>query len=63
MTDDDIPSLAEAMAEIRRLRVRIMEYEARAAATLGTLEKPKDDEPLVFVRHVPPNAPPHDEQP
>lgn len=58
---DDIPSLAEAMAEIRRLRARIAELEAEHAVTFGTLEKPQEDEPLVFVRHVPPNAPPHDE--
>lgn len=84
---DDIPSLAEALAEIRRLRAdnerllgrsshqsdraaadeirwlraRIAELEAIHAVTLGTLEKPQDDEPLVFVHHVPPNAPPHDE--
>lgn len=31
MTDDIPTSMAEAMAEIRRLRVRVMEYEARAA--------------------------------
>lgn len=55
-----IPSLAEAMAEIRRLRVRIMEYEARAAVTLGTLEQPTDDEPATITHNVKPNAPPHD---
>ena len=61
MSDDDIPSLAEAMAEIRRLRARIADLEAEQAVTLGTLEKPTEDEPLVFVRHIPPSAPPHDE--
>ena len=58
MTDDIPTSMAEAMAEIRRLRVRILEYEARAAVTLGTLEQPTDDEPDFSIIHdVPPSAP------
>ena len=54
---DDIPSLAEATAEIRRLRVRIMEYEAIAAAAAGTLAQPQPDEPATITHDVPPNAP------
>ena len=54
---DDIPSLAEAMAEIRRLRVRIMEYEAIAAAAAGTLAQPAEDEPATITHDIPPNAP------
>ena len=71
MTDDDIPSLAEALAEIRRLRARIavLEVEASdvhakllgAAVVLGTLEKPQDDEPSFYTHNIPPSAPPHDE--
>ena len=57
----EIPSLAEALAEIRRLRVRIMEYEAQAAVAHGTRAKPTEDEPAAYTHNVPPNAPPHDE--
>lgn len=57
---DDIPaSIAEAMAEIRRLRARVAELEAGAAVTLGTLEQPTDDEPAAYAHNVPPSAPPH----
>jgi hypothetical protein len=61
MTDDPIPSLAEAMAEIRRLRARIAEMETAAAVTLGTLAQPTDDEPARYTHDLPPSAPPHDE--
>jgi hypothetical protein len=57
MTDEPIPSMAEAMAEIRRLRARILELEAGAAVTFGTLEQPTDDEPAAYTHNVPPNAP------
>ena len=54
---DDIPSLAEAMAEIRRLRARLAELEAQAATAFGTLERPAEDEPATYTHDVPPNAP------
>ena len=70
MTDDIPANMAEAMAEIRRLRVRILEYEARAAAletehamlrgTLEHIEQLMPDEPSYYT-NVKPNAPPHDE--
>ncbi len=59
---DDIPSLAEAMAEIRRLRARILEIEAIITVghgTMGTLEQP--DATAAITHNVPPSAPPHDE--
>jgi hypothetical protein len=61
MTDEPIPSLAEAMAEIRRLRARIAELETAAAVTLGTLAQPTPDEPARYTHDLPPSAPPHDE--
>lgn len=61
MTDESIPSLAEAMAEIRRLRARVLELEAAAATTFGTLERPTDDAPSVITHDHAPSAPPHDE--
>jgi ABC-type glutathione transport system ATPase component len=81
MTDDVPASMAEAMAEIRRLRheiealnglvshwrdtgkrlcARVVELEAGAAVTLGTLEQPTDDEPAAYTHNVPPSAPPHE---
>ena len=59
-TDDDtILSHAEALAEIRRLRVLITDLEAVLAATRGTLAKPTpdDDQPATYTHNVPPNAP------
>ena len=54
----DIPaSLAEAMAEIRRLHARIAELEATHAVTLGTLEQPTDDAPFHLEHDVPPSTP------
>jgi hypothetical protein len=38
MSDEPIPSLAEAMAEIRRLRARVAELEAAGAIQRGTLQ-------------------------
>jgi hypothetical protein len=61
MTDEPIPSLAEAMAEIRRLRARVLDLETAAATTFGTLEKPTDDAPARYTHDLPPSAPPHDE--
>ena len=55
--NDDTPSLAEAMAEIRRLRARIIVLEAETATAFGTLEKPAEDEPATITHDVPPNAP------
>lgn len=72
MSDESVPSLAEALAEIRRLRAQIHDLEgsllaaeyrrqAEIAAMLGTLEKPAEDEPSSYTHNVPPTAPPHDE--
>jgi hypothetical protein len=61
MTDEPIPSLAEAMAEIRRLRARIAELETELAVIAGTLAQPTDDEPARYTHDLPPSAPPHDE--
>jgi hypothetical protein len=58
---DDIPTLAEAMAEIRRWRVRVAELEAMIAAARGTLEQPTPDEPTRITHNLPPSAPPHNE--
>jgi Xaa-Pro aminopeptidase len=60
---DDIPSLAEAMAEIRRLRERCRELEAAAAMQRGTLAQPSDDGPATITHGHAPSAPPHNEQP
>ena len=61
MTDIPIPdtSLPEALAEIERLRARIIELEAAAAVTHGTLAQPTltPDEPTTIVHDVAPNAP------
>lgn len=54
---DDIPSLAEAMAEIRRLRARNVELEAQLVVTLGAFGLPKSDEPATVTHDIPPNAP------
>lgn len=63
---ESIPSLAEAMAEIRRLRARIEAMEAEVAIARGTLAQgdmaPAEDEPPLHAKHnLPPSAPPHDE--
>ena len=59
MTDTPIPDarLPEALAEIERLRARILELEAEQAITHGTLAQPAPDEPATIVHDVPPNAP------
>ena len=62
MTDEPVPSLAEALAEIRRLQARVLALEAAAAYAFGTLEKPTDDEPARYTHDLPPSAPPHDEK-
>lgn len=54
---DDIPSLAEAMTEIRRLRARIIVLEAEMTTAFGTLEKPAEDAPATITHDIPPNAP------
>ena len=61
MTDEPIPSLAEALTEIRRLRARVAELEGSLAVTFGTLEQPTPDWPTTIEHNIPPNAPPHDE--
>jgi hypothetical protein len=45
------------VAEIERLRARILELEAEQAITHGTLAQPTSDEPTTIVHDVPPNAP------
>ena len=61
MTDEPIPSLAEAMAEIRRLRAIIAELEAQAAIQRGTLAQPTEDAPASITHGHAPSAPPHNE--
>lgn len=63
MTNEPIPSLAEALTVIRRQRDRIAALEAEIAALTGSLAKPAEpDEPPSHVEHnLPPSAPPHDE--
>ena len=56
MTDTPT-SLPEALAEIERLRARILELEAEQAITHGSLAQPTPDEPATYVHDVPPNAP------
>ncbi|HEY2617801.1 MAG TPA: hypothetical protein VGI78_10720 [Acetobacteraceae bacterium] len=58
MTDAPEMTLPEALAEIKRLRARLLHYEAIAATAFGTLEKPSEpDEPFVVTHNVPGNAP------
>jgi hypothetical protein len=64
MSDDPIPTLAQAMAEIRRLRERIAELEAAGAIQRGTLQMQTmqtTDGGTRFTWNVPPSAPPHNE--
>jgi hypothetical protein len=67
---DPIPSLAEALTQIRRLqaenlelRARVEELEAAAAMERGTMQQQLmlDDEQARYAHNVPPNAPPHNE--
>ncbi len=58
---DDIPSLAEAMAEVRRLRARVAELEAAGAIQRGTLQmqtQQQADGGVRFMWNVPPSTPP-----
>jgi hypothetical protein len=58
---DDIPSLAEAMTEVRRLRARVAELEAAGAIQRGTLQMqtlPQPDGGVRFMWNVPPSTPP-----
>jgi hypothetical protein len=53
--------LADALAEIERLRARIIELEAAAAMRRGTLEmqrQQRDDGGIRFTWNVPPSTPP-----
>jgi hypothetical protein len=50
--------VSDALAEIERLRARLLHYEAIAATAFGTLEKsPEPDEPFTVTHNVPGNAP------
>jgi len=60
-TDDTVLSHAEALAEIRRLRARILELEAQAAIQRGTLAQPEEDAPASITHGQAPSAPPHNE--
>ena len=67
---DPIPSLAEALTQIRRLQAdnlelhaRIEELEAAAAMQHGTMQQQLMlDEPARYTHNVSPNAPPHNEE-
>lgn len=52
-------ALWAALAELDRLRAHILELEAAAAVTHGTLAQPTltPDEPMTIVHDVPPSAP------
>jgi hypothetical protein len=52
-------TLAEALAEIERLRARIVELEAAHAVTFGTLEPLPEStaQPFSIEHNVPGNAP------
>lgn len=63
MTDSTEARLAVAIAEIERLRARILELETAAAVTHGTLAKPTPDEPASITHGHAPSAPPHNERP
>lgn len=58
---EPIPSLAEAMAEIRRLRARITDLTAALAIIRGTLAQPEVEAAFHVEHNLPPSAPPHDE--
>jgi hypothetical protein len=58
---DDISTLAEAMAEIRRLRARVLELEAAATVRRGTIAQPSGDGPSTITHGHAPSAPPHNE--
>lgn len=56
--------LDEQLAEIERLRARILELQAAHAVTLGTMQmqtQQRDDGGTRFTWNVPPSAPPHNE--
>ena len=50
-------TLVAADIEIAHLRARILELEAAAAVTHGSLAQPTPDEAATIVHDVPPNAP------
>lgn len=56
MSDDTILSHAEALAEVKRLRARVIALEAEIAIIRGTLAKP-DDEPSFRVTDAAPSTP------
>jgi len=60
-TDDTVLSHAEALAEIRRLRARILELEMQTAIQRGTLAQPTEDAPASITHGHAPSAPPHNE--
>ena len=59
---DSSPALADALAELERLRARVAELEAAAALHYGTMgvAEPRS-ETISFTWNVPPNAPGHEE--
>jgi hypothetical protein len=68
---EDIPSLAEALTEIRslraenlELRARIVELEAATTMEHGAMQQmlKLEDEQARYTLNVPPNAPPHNEE-
>jgi len=64
MTDAD--RLAEVLAELDRVRARLLELEAAAAIARGSLSLEtthRDDGGTRFMWNVPPSAPPHNEPP
>lgn len=68
---EDIPTLAEALAEIRRLRLenatlheRLIQHEAAAAMRRGSMQhdvKPEHTDCCNVSINAPPSAPPHGE--
>ena len=63
-TNDTLsPALTLALAEIERLRARVIALEAALAVASGSLAQPtpSPDEPMTIVHDVPPSAPPHGE--
>jgi hypothetical protein len=54
---DSNQRLADALAEIERLRARIVELEAAAALRHGSFREPQQSETISFEWNVPPSTP------